>query len=401
MDRRKVVVPKQVFGKVSYLEVCVQVFGKVSSWMFVFRCLLKTRLSWVVGITALSVTDTALNIWNVAYFSRSALNRCIVIGPPTFILWIFQVVFVSIGTVLFFFEAFNTVSIFHYKGETNFVPIHLELLATLPIKYIPIAAINFFIAKSREQYATALQNTIGACQFAYVFTRMLWYAHIEGKKVKKNDKYKIKRVFFMFVCVLFSCMMVFPITMWKEQNNIRLQDHHMKNVSVYFLNLPASIRNNLVKDELVDEIVKLQGLTIRHPYLVASLLTVRRAGSYGFNASFACHQNTTVLLPHECLPDKHNNTPVGIRFKFFFNENAPMCHLGEVVYNYAVLYGSRPTNQTCVPSTRDFYGGWELSYYYTRKIKHQQVTHLDLTSPWLGTWVIPVPTYQPQMIAVC
>jgi len=29
----------QVFGKVSYLEVCVQVFGKVSSWMFVFRCL--------------------------------------------------------------------------------------------------------------------------------------------------------------------------------------------------------------------------------------------------------------------------------------------------------------------------------------------------------------------------
>ena len=363
---------------------------------------LKTRLSWVIGVIILGLVDTALHISNVVYFSNSDLNRCIVIGPPTTLLWIFQVLFVTIGGVFFILEVINSITVFVYDGQRNFFPIHLELLVTLPTKHMPLAATNYMTAKCRGMYATPLQQCLAAFQIIYIFVRMLWYAHIEGKKLKADDKYNMKRGFFMLMCVIYSCMMVFSIMLWKDHNSIKLHDHDLKNVSIYFLNKPQSMENHRLDKEMVDDVVISQGFTIGRSSIVASLLPVYRARHLGYNASYTCHQNDTIFLPYECqITDSYNNTPSSIVMKILYSEHAPVCHLGEVVYNYAVSYGTDPDNQTCVPSTSDFYGGWNLSFLYTIKNKHQKVPHAEISSPWIGTCVPPIPTYQPQMVNVC
>jgi len=37
------------------------------------------------------------------------------------------------------------------------------------------------------------------------------YAHIEGKKIKKNDKYETKQILVMISCLLFSVAIAFPL----------------------------------------------------------------------------------------------------------------------------------------------------------------------------------------------
>ena len=64
------------------------------------------------------------------------------------------------------------------------------------------------------------------------------YAHIEGNKIKKNDKYEVKQILVMISCLLFSIAIAFPFMNWRHEPEGRLKPHHLENVSIMMLRHP-------------------------------------------------------------------------------------------------------------------------------------------------------------------
>jgi len=64
------------------------------------------------------------------------------------------------------------------------------------------------------------------------------YAHIEGKKITKNDKYEVKQILTMISCLLFAIAIAFPFMNWRYEPEGRLQAHHLTNVSIFMLKRP-------------------------------------------------------------------------------------------------------------------------------------------------------------------
>ena len=64
------------------------------------------------------------------------------------------------------------------------------------------------------------------------------YAHIEGKKIKMNDKYEVKQILVMICCLLFSVTIAFPFMNWRHEPKGKLKSHHLVNVSIFMLKHP-------------------------------------------------------------------------------------------------------------------------------------------------------------------
>ena len=137
-----------------------------------------------------------VNLVNLSQMTTSdlRLKKGLIIGPPSWQLWFILCLFTVAGTLLFFPETVNTLSaLFRPDGDTV-VPIHLELLATLCFEHIPLAALDYFITRTRQKYSTHVEAFCNSARIAFVSLRIVWYAHIEGKKIRKNDKYKLQQV---------------------------------------------------------------------------------------------------------------------------------------------------------------------------------------------------------------
>jgi len=95
------------------------------------------------------------------------------------------------------------------------------------------------------------------------------YAHIEGKKIKKNDKYEVKQILVMTICLLFSVAMAFPFMSWRHEPKGQLQPHHLENVSIFMLKRhrpPEGLWYTLDLTELLQE----QGWDARNSSLIPS-----------------------------------------------------------------------------------------------------------------------------------
>ena len=156
---------------------------------------LKSNRSWVAAMLVLGTADMLLNLVNFSQMTTSErLKKGMIIGPPSWQLWFILCLFTVAGTLLFFPETVNTLSaLFRPDGDTV-VPIHLELLATLCFEHIPLAALDYFITRTRQKYSTHVEAFCNSARIAFVSLRIVWYAHIEGKKIRKNDKYELQQV---------------------------------------------------------------------------------------------------------------------------------------------------------------------------------------------------------------
>ena len=156
---------------------------------------LKSKRSWVAVMLVLGTADMLLNLVNLSQMTTSdRLKKGLIIGPPSWQLWFILCLFTVAGTLLFFPETVNTLSaLFRPDGDTV-VPIHLELLATLIFEHIPLAALDYFITRTRQKYSTHVEAFCNSARIAFVSLRIVWYAHIEGKKIRKNDKYELQQV---------------------------------------------------------------------------------------------------------------------------------------------------------------------------------------------------------------
>ena len=50
------------------------------------------------------------------------------------------------------------------------------------VEAIPLGAVNYFICRCRLQHGSMSQTAWGSCTIVFTFTRLVWYAHLEGRK---------------------------------------------------------------------------------------------------------------------------------------------------------------------------------------------------------------------------
>ena len=359
------------------------------------RAKLRTRLSWATGMFILGTTDMLVNLLNCLDLTRADLARGLMMGPPTLALWVSLCVFTGVGTIIYIPETINTFSVFFNDGRC-LVPIHLELLVTLPLESIPLAGINYFICRCRRNYTTGLQTMCGTFRIMFVFIRLVWHAHLQGKLLKPDSKKKMYKGFFMGCCALFACMMAFPVMSWRESPPLTLADDDIKNVSIYFLKAPFA-DNQKVYNQTITDLIELEGYTRQKSSLVPSLLPIKQAGVYGFNATYPCNENTT-FMPVEC---RHGSQ---LHFKFIYVPNSPGGPYGEIRFNFAEVIEdpvrAAALNTSCVMTGRQVKDNWRLYYFYTTPVVLKGRRYIRVTSPWLGTCTTTFPWYD-STIQVC
>lgn len=95
------------------------------------------------------------------------------------------------------------------------------------------------------------------------------YAHIEGKKIKKSDKYEIRQLLIMVCCLLFSVSIAFPIMNWRYEAGGKLKTHHLVNVSIHMLKRDVPPEGHKFNLEITDILLR-QGWTETNTSLVPS-----------------------------------------------------------------------------------------------------------------------------------
>ena len=95
------------------------------------------------------------------------------------------------------------------------------------------------------------------------------YAHIEGKKIKKNDKHEVKQILVMIICLLISIAIAFPFMNWRHEPKGQLKAHHLTNVSIFMLRRPPPPEGLWYTFELT-ELLEKQGWDDRNSSLIPS-----------------------------------------------------------------------------------------------------------------------------------
>jgi len=102
------------------------------------------------------------------------------------------------------------------------------------------------------------------------------YAHIEGKKIRKNKQYEFHHLFILANYILFSVAVAFPVNNWRFHVAEELEPHHLKHVSVYMLRYERRPRG-VFKLDITDMLAE-QGWTESNATLVHSTWTIYKVG---------------------------------------------------------------------------------------------------------------------------
>ena len=372
-------------------EEPVKVVGRCD----VDRCIAKlhTRGLWVLIMVLLGTFEVFINWMNALQLSKVDIEYGLITGPAPHIAWIFLIAFSVISTVFFIPEMANTFSVFCYDGATMISLIY-ELVFTLAFKHVPLNALNYYIALCRGQYFTVLQTFCSTSHILYVFVRLLWYAHMEGKILRTSDGSKVRNALFLVCCALFATSMAMPIMCWRSRPSSRLTDALVQNASLFLFNSEsfdvARLPNYDVSQLVLDE-----GRDFRHPALIPSLLEVTNAGPSGVKATFKCrpHMNLT-FSPEEC----RNST--SLVFKFVYQKKIAACPYGTIRYNFATVRKGQnlPPNGTCVEAEKEI--SWSLHYLHVMPQVRGRKTRIVVDRPWTRTCISPTPWYD-KHIHVC
>lgn len=363
------------------------VFSASLAWL---RVKLKTRVTWVVIMLFLGTADVMLNWINFANLMAEDQAHGLIIGPPPPIMWISLLVFTIIGTVLYIPETLNTLSVFCYDGQTR-VLLTYEMLVTIPLEHIPISAVNYFISHCQKSYGSLVQTYCGACSIVFYFIRLVWFAHMEGKILKANEKAKVKKLFFMICCALYACGMGFPILNWRADPAQSISEKAIKNISIYLMKAPM-LDGRGHDSSNIDFLLEQEGRPTKAPYLVHSIVPIYNSGMQGYSAVYKC-DHSAFIIPMECRSE--HNLSISLCFKFVYASRSGSGPYGQIWYNFAQVH-----NNTCTHSERDLQDDWKLSYRTVKPQPHGEHLHNELFDPWEGTCTNPTPWYKPH-IDVC
>ena len=141
---------------------------------------LRTRVTWALIMLFLGTVYMLVNVLNFLDLYKEDLHYVLVMGPPPKLHLILLFVATIIGSIFYFPETFNTISVF-FRKKGPLLPITVEMLVTISLVHIPISALNYFIAQCRDKYTSVWQILSGVFSIVFVFMRIVWFAHMQGE----------------------------------------------------------------------------------------------------------------------------------------------------------------------------------------------------------------------------
>src|SRR6218665_496692 len=359
---------------------------------------LHKRRSWVVVMFLLGTADMMMNLTNFVQLSDEGLSYGLVIGPPSGDVWISMCVFTIAGTLLYFPKTINTFSGLHTTDGDTYLPIHLELGVTLLFEHIPLAIVDYFVARCRRQFTTKVATWCHSVRLVFIFLRLVWYAHIEGGKLRKNDKHEIKQVIVLVCCLLYCVTIAFNIMNWRWEPDTNVKDYHLKNVSVYLLKHPSPPEQLTFRINLTDVLGRQSGKNLDNAQLTNSLSKFFISkGNLNFTTSIISRYicNVSEESPLECEGTKW----LSFRFMSALSKWSPY---GEIRYNFARVC-RESSNETCVDSKVMLKNGWRLFFYEAHKVIDaitNMTVEVNVSPAFWKVYTHPMPRYSSQ-VPVC
>ena len=100
------------------------------------------------------------------------------------------------------------------------------------------------------------------------------YAHIEGKKLRKNDKYQLHHLLIMLCYILFSVAVAFPVNNLRKGSPTQIHRSDLEPVSIFMLKRDRAPERQFELD--ITDILQEQGWTERNYTLVHSALAIHK-----------------------------------------------------------------------------------------------------------------------------
>ena len=381
--------------------------------------------TWVGCMIAMSTIDIFINLANFVQMSDDNLNYGLVIGPPSRVLWYTLLVFTCVSWLLFVPETLNSLSVLYSPNRETYFPIAVEMTLTLLLKHIPLSTVVYFVGRCRREYTTSLESVCNGFRIVHILGRLVWYAHLEGRKLKRNDKHAIQKSFVLLSLLLFGVATSFVIKNWRNEPDTRLKRYHLVNVSIVMLSEPHvnEVMGERFPPEVksfkleLSQLIRRHGYNVERPFLVKSILVVKQRGF--LTRDFVCHSRNGYqdMKPFEC-----DQETTFLRFHFLFHEPTLTSPYGEIRYNFAKLQQSSTSNSTsslesvdknrndtkteykCTETDEEPKKRWKLYYLEVTKY-HSNLTYetgirVTVSSPFRKTWTHPRPRYD-ESIAVC
>lgn len=319
----------------------------------------------------------------------------LIVGPPPIQFWAALCLFTVVRAAIYFLETINTFSALRKNGAgegDTIVPLHLELTCTMSAAYIPLSFVDFLLTKCWRLYSSDTASLGHVIRLAFLSVRLIWYAHIEGRKLRKNDRHEIPQVMIIVCCTLLAVMTSFPVSIMRFKSELNATQE-LSPVSIFV------VHGSALEDPPVQRYVDSVGCAFgmcsskaatmseggrcavadrtdlnsfsrdRWKLLVRSVQALYELRPKQFAAEYECKDSSSNYSPSECFSktadgddgDNDGASKCTIRFRFSFLPASKVSRYGQVAYNYARLCPA--AHNRCANFATELSGGWRLVYY--------------------------------------
>lgn len=360
-----------------------------------------SKRAWAAALFLLGTLDLAASVFHLVRTSDGEQAFSLIVGPPPIQFWAALCLFTAVRAALYLPETINTLSALRgnaVDGDTM-VPLHLELTCTMSAAYIPLSFVDFLLTKCWRLYSSDAASLSHVTRLTFLSARLIWYAHIEGRKFRKNDRHEIPQVMIIVCCTLLAVMTSFPVSIMRFKSELNATQE-LSSVSIFVVHSPA------FEDPPVQRYANSVGCAFAMcSKKTATLSEGRCAGADGtdlnsfstdkwrllvrsvqalyelrpkqFAVEYECKDSPN--SPSECFSNATDDgvddgaSKCKILFRFSFLSASKVCRYGRVAYNYARLC---PARNSCENFATEMSGGWHLVYY--------QATDSDVVAGYSG-----------------
>lgn len=406
----KMAIPLVKFRATRGYRMCRNSLSKIK------RKVVQTDKTWVGFMVSMSTIDVILNLTNFVMMSKENLNFGLVIGPPSKELWYILLAFTILSWLLYVPESMNTLFVLFSPVRETYIPIPYELSLTLLMKYIPLSTIVYFVGRCRRDFTTNLESVCNAFRIIHILMRLIWHAHMEGRKLKKDSKHPGQKIVVLTCCLLYGISTSFAILNWRNEPGRDLKRYHLINVSIIMLNEDYINEKPFPPERLffsleIGNLIKSQGYSVNKPWLIRSLLPIKERGS--LTTDYSCVKRFDEIRPLEC-----GRSTQFLRFKFKFIQPSTEFPYGQINYNFAQMFARASANESgsnsstenfqanstqlfCIQAKEHFRGRWKL-YFLEIKRSYNNFTDSDSISvkasaPFRKSWTHPRPRFNPDV----
>ncbi len=352
----------------------------------------------IVLMFAFSTIDVTLDWLNYEDFRSGQYAFGLVSGPPSDTQLHALLAFCVAGSALYVVETANMLSMLRNNGYPVF-PVLWELGLVMLVEEIPLCAVNLAIVLCRFHQNTPLQIASSVFGILNIIIRFLAF---DTKEAKEKGIKSITTVLFGFLFVEWMLILILSGFVWGHGYSQYGRHQIPKPGKQWLDGVSLLLLKGLDEQELLNQrrvditgLIRDQGLTLENPMLLRDLSDIGNLVQTGYTAYYPCVLSAK-WTPDEC--GKTRDTRLVFRFRYMYNPPSTSTPLGDVSYNYGILFRS----WDCALANEKLNGDWKLYYlfvHYRRNARNETVG-IEVQKPWDGACTLVHPVFD-STIDIC